>query len=104
MQAWKLSSIARPAPTFGMCAYLSLLTGIRDPAVPLQMLRARRDELQAALHEIYKSAPRTNDEAYGEAQTPSNRIAMVLQTRQGLWRALPGGADVEVIAAHQVSR
>jgi hypothetical protein len=50
-------------------SYLSLLTDIRDPSVPLQKLRARRDELQAALHKIYKSAPRTNDEAYGKAQT-----------------------------------
>jgi hypothetical protein len=50
-------------------SYLSLLTDIRDPSVPLAKLRSRRDELQAALHKIYKSAPRTNDKAYGKAQT-----------------------------------
>ena len=50
-------------------SYLSLLTDIRDAAVSLAQLRTRRDELQAALHKIYKSAPRTDDEAYGKAQT-----------------------------------
>jgi hypothetical protein len=37
--------------------------------VHLAKLRARRDELQSQLHKIYKSAPRTDDEAYGKAQT-----------------------------------
>ncbi len=50
-------------------SYLSLLTDIRDPTVQLVKLRTRRDELQAQLHKIYKSAPRTDDEAYGKAQT-----------------------------------
>jgi hypothetical protein len=50
-------------------SYLSLLTDICDPAVPLTKLRTRRDELQAQLHKIYKSAPRTDDVAYGKAQT-----------------------------------
>lgn len=49
-------------------SYLSLLTDIRDPAVPLAKLRTRRDELQTTLHKVYKSAPRTDDEAYGKAQ------------------------------------
>jgi hypothetical protein len=50
-------------------SYQSLLTDIRDPAVPVAKLRTRRDELQAALHKIYKAAPRTDDVAYGKAQT-----------------------------------
>ena len=50
-------------------SYLSLLTDIRDPNMQLAKLRTRRDELQAQLHKIYKSAPRTDDEAYGKAQT-----------------------------------
>jgi SMODS and SLOG-associating 2TM effector domain family 4 len=50
-------------------SYLSLLTDIRDPTVQLAKLRTRRDELQAQLHKIYKSAPRTDDDAYGRAQT-----------------------------------
>lgn len=50
-------------------SYLSLLTDIRDSSVPLTKLRTRRDELQSALHKIYKAAPRTDDIAYGKAQT-----------------------------------
>jgi hypothetical protein len=50
-------------------SYLSLLTDIRDASVPLTKLRTRRDELQSALHKIYKAAPRTDDVAYGKAQT-----------------------------------
>ena len=50
-------------------SYLSLLTDIRDATVPLAKLRTRRDELQSTLHKVYKSAPRTDDEAYSKAQT-----------------------------------
>ena len=42
---------------------------IRDATVPLAKLRTRRDELQSTLHKVYKSAPRTDDEAYSKAQT-----------------------------------
>ena len=37
-------------------AYLSLLTDIRDPAIALEPLRQQRDELQSALHKIYRAA------------------------------------------------
>ncbi len=50
-------------------SYLSLLTDIRDASVPLVSIRKKRDDLQAQLHKVYKSAPRTNDRAYGKAQT-----------------------------------
>jgi hypothetical protein len=50
-------------------SYLSLLTDICDASVPLANIRKKRDDLQAQLHKIYKSAPRTNDKAYGKAQT-----------------------------------
>lgn len=49
-------------------AYLSLLTDIRDPAIPLDVLRKRRDGLQASLHNIYRAAPHTDGTAYAEAQ------------------------------------
>ena len=49
-------------------SYLSLLADIRDAAIDLDLLRKRRDDLQAALYRIYHAAPRTNSKAYGEAQ------------------------------------
>lgn len=49
-------------------AYLSLLTDIRDPNIPVPNLRERRDELQEQLYKIYRSAPHTNGKAYGKAQ------------------------------------
>jgi hypothetical protein len=49
-------------------SYLSLLTDVRDPANSMTQLRQRRDELQALLHKIYKSAPHTDGKAYGQAQ------------------------------------
>jgi hypothetical protein len=49
-------------------SYLSLLTDVRDPANSMTQLRQRRDELQALLHKIYKSAPHTDGKAYGRAQ------------------------------------
>lgn len=48
--------------------YLSLLADIRDAAFTLEAIRARRDDLQQQLYEIYKSAPHTNGKAYEEAQ------------------------------------
>jgi hypothetical protein len=49
-------------------SYLSLLTDIRDIALPIDDLRRRRDDLQAALFKIYRTAPRTDGKAYAEAQ------------------------------------
>jgi hypothetical protein len=49
-------------------SYLSLLTDIFDSATDLQSLRARRDELQAHLHKIYRTAPHTDGDAYNAAQ------------------------------------
>lgn len=49
-------------------SYLSLLTDIRDPAVPIANLRERRDDLQTQLYKIYRSAPHTDGDAYNEAQ------------------------------------
>jgi hypothetical protein len=49
-------------------SYLSLLADVRDPGMSLDQLRKRRDELQAALHKIYRSAPHTDGDAYSEAQ------------------------------------
>ncbi len=45
-----------------------MLIDIRDQSFGLTALRARRDELQAQLHSIYKTAPHTNSKAYSEAQ------------------------------------
>lgn len=49
-------------------AYLSLLTDIRDSSITMKDLRTRRDKLQADLYKIYKGAPSTDGDAYGEAQ------------------------------------
>lgn len=49
-------------------AYLSLLADIKDNAIPMTVLRGRRDDLQAELHKIYHAAPHTTGKAYGEAQ------------------------------------
>ncbi len=48
--------------------YLSLLTDIRSRTITLGDARKKRDELQAALAAIYKSAPNTTPKAYGIAQ------------------------------------
>lgn len=49
-------------------AYLSLLTDTRDETILIDLLRERRDGLQARLHKIYRSSPHTDGKAYGEAQ------------------------------------
>lgn len=49
-------------------SYLSLLTDLKGGAIPLDTIRSRRDELQAALAAAYLSAPRTNTKGYLEAQ------------------------------------
>lgn len=54
-------------------AYLSLLADIAARALSLDDIRAKRDELQAALGAIYKSAPHTTPKAYGLAQKALQR-------------------------------
>ncbi len=49
-------------------SYLSLLTDIRGSAISPDLARERRDELQAQLAAIYKSAPGTTPKAYMKAQ------------------------------------
>jgi len=49
--------------------YLSLLTDIRDEAIPLDRLRKDRNQIQADLLKVYSSSPQTDGRAYGEAQT-----------------------------------
>lgn len=49
-------------------SYLSLITDSLDEDVSLENLRKRRDQLQSELHEIYASAPFTDDAAYAKAQ------------------------------------
>lgn len=50
-------------------SYLSLLTDLVGGDVPVNSIRERRDALQADLAAIYKGAPHTDGQAYGEAQT-----------------------------------
>lgn len=50
-------------------SYLSLLTDLRLTNTPIESLVERRDELLDKLHSIYASAPSTNSNAYGKAQT-----------------------------------
>lgn len=49
-------------------SYLSLLTDLRQGGVADELLRERRDELQATLTRIYQTAPRTTSRAYASAQ------------------------------------
>jgi hypothetical protein len=49
-------------------SYLSLLTDVAAPGSSLEVIRRRRDELQAKLQAIYKGAPRTYGKAYAKAQ------------------------------------
>ncbi|MBN3124379.1 SLATT domain-containing protein [Pectobacterium brasiliense] len=48
--------------------YLSLLTDIRIGDIPLDSIRARRDNLIVELHTIYSGSPSTNYKAYTAAQ------------------------------------
>jgi hypothetical protein len=49
-------------------SYLNLLTDAAAPEIPLEVLRSRRDQLQASLHAVYRRAPHTDDVAYAKAQ------------------------------------
>lgn len=49
-------------------SYLSLLTDVVGGSVTVQLIKERRDELQASLAAIYKGAPHTDGKAYSEAQ------------------------------------
>lgn len=51
-----------------VAGYLSLLTDLRQGGVADELLRERRDELQATLARIYQTAPRTTSRAYASAQ------------------------------------
>lgn len=54
-------------------AYLSLLADIAARSIDLESVRLKRDELQAALASIYKSAPHTTPKAYELAQKALQR-------------------------------
>lgn len=49
-------------------SYLSLITDALNSEVPIDDLRAKREELQTTLHEIYRAAPFTDGKAYKKAQ------------------------------------
>jgi hypothetical protein len=55
-------------------SYLSLLTDMRTKAITEDVARGRRDNLQAALAAIYKSAPGTTSKAYLKAQTALQKL------------------------------
>jgi len=48
--------------------YMSLLTDIRIPEVPVEEIRSRRDILLEDLGAVYDAAPSTNERAYAKAQ------------------------------------
>ncbi|MET3364243.1 SLATT domain-containing protein [Bradyrhizobium ottawaense] len=70
--------------------YLSLLTDIRDQSFSLNELRNRRDELQAQLHAIYKTAPHTDGQAYGAAQDALKKNEDLTFTDAEIDAFLPG--------------
>ena len=47
--------------------YLSLLIDMKSGLIDIKEIRNKRDELQSALHNIYKGSPRTLGSAYKEA-------------------------------------
>jgi hypothetical protein len=49
-------------------SYLSLLADLRQGSLDENVIRTRRDELQASLAQIYRTAPRTTASAYRSAQ------------------------------------
>lgn len=49
-------------------SYLSLLTDLRMDAVPAEVARERRDDLQSQLAALHKGAPQTHYPAYLQAQ------------------------------------
>lgn len=49
-------------------SYLSLLTDLRSAIGNEDMIRTKRDELQARLAKIYETAPRTSSKGYKRAQ------------------------------------
>ena len=55
-------------------SYLSLLTDIKGNAIPDDVARDRRDELQSQLAGIYKSAPGTTPKAYLTAQDSLQKL------------------------------
>jgi hypothetical protein len=54
-------------------AYLSLIADIASRSIDLEAVKAKRDELQASLAAIYKSAPHTTPKAYELAQKALQR-------------------------------
>jgi hypothetical protein len=49
-------------------SYLALIADLRQGSLDTEAVREKRDELQAALARIYRSAPRTTAKAYRSAQ------------------------------------
>lgn len=50
-------------------SYLSLIADALNNAVPVNEIRAKRDELQTSLYKIYRGAPFTDGKAYKLAQS-----------------------------------
>jgi hypothetical protein len=71
-------------------AYVSLLTDMAPAAIPLDILRGRRDELQAHLYEIYRAAPHTDGKAYQQAQDALKNLEDLTFTDAEIDAFLPG--------------
>ncbi len=69
-------------------ALLSLLVDLQDGR-PVDEIRQRRDQLNAALEEIYKAAPRTNSKSYADAQTALKDAEELFFTDDELNKMLP---------------
>ena len=69
-------------------AVLSLLVDLQDGRA-VDEVRQERDSLNAALEDIYKAAPRTNNKAYAAAQKALKEVEELFFTEDELNKMLP---------------
>jgi hypothetical protein len=75
-------------------SYLSLLTDIRSERLTVEQIATRRDELQTALSNTYKGAPRTISAAYKEATKGLKENEELTFSKDEINRLLPEGLRV----------
>jgi hypothetical protein len=71
-------------------SYLSLLADIRAVPLSLDAIRARRDEMQAALEAAYNAAPRTSGTGYAAASSALKDRKELTFSDDEIDRFLPG--------------
>ncbi len=69
--------------------FASLITDARDPEVPLESLKLRRQSVQSRLARIYKGAPQTDGDAYQKAKVALQKNDELSFSETELDRLLP---------------